>query len=111
MILSAVGIGILSLGALRSPAMLAEQAPVPSDFTLAKALPQEVSGWQKSRDDEVYDRNDIFNYHDGAGELYLAFDFRFVFVREYVRPESPVDRRRDPPDVVIGGRLRRIHPG
>ena len=89
MILSAVGIGLLSLSALIGPAMPAEQTPVPADFTLARDLPQEVSGWRKSRDDEVYDRKDIFNYLDGAGELYLAFDFRFVFVREYARPESP----------------------
>jgi hypothetical protein len=89
MILSAVGIGFLSLSALIGPAMPAEQTPVPADFTLAKALPQDVSGWRKSRDDEVYDRKNIFDYLDGAGELYLAFDFRFVFVREYARPQSP----------------------
>jgi hypothetical protein len=89
MIVSALGIGWLSLSALIGPAVPAEQTPVPADFILAKALPKEVSGWQKSRDDEVYDRKDIFAYHDGAGELYLAFDLRFVFVREYAKPEAP----------------------
>src|SRR4030067_2515703 len=89
MIATALCLGFLSLAALMSPAVPPEQTPAPSDFALGKALPQEISGWQKSRDDQVFNREDIFDYLDGAGELYLAFDFQFVFVREYAKPEAP----------------------
>ena len=83
-------LGFLAIGALPNTAALAGQAQVPSDFAIAQALPPAVSGWQKSRDDRVYSRDDIFDYHEGAGDLYLAFDLRFVFVREYSKPEAPV---------------------
>ena len=66
------------------------QAQVPSEFALAQFLPPEVSGWRKSGDDRVYSRKDVFDYHAGAGELYLAFDLRFVFVREYAKPGAPM---------------------
>jgi hypothetical protein len=66
-----------------------DQSQVPADFSLAKALPEEISGWKKSQDDEVYNRDDIFDYMDGAGEIYLAFDFRFVFVRQYAKADAP----------------------
>jgi hypothetical protein len=89
MIVSAFFLGFLSLATLMDPAVLAEQTPVLSDFSLARALPQELSGWQKSGDEQIYDREDIFDYLDGGGEIYLAFDFRFVFVREYAKPEAP----------------------
>lgn len=89
MIVAAVVVGILCASGGMGTALPAEQAAVPPDFSLAKALPQEVSGWQKSRDDQVFGREDIFDYLDGAGELYLAFDFRFVFVREYAKPSAP----------------------
>jgi hypothetical protein len=89
MIVSTFFLGLLSLATLMGPAVPAEQTPVPSDFSLAKALPQELLGWQKSGDDQVFDRDDIFDYLDGGGEIYLAFDFRFVFVREYAKPEAP----------------------
>ncbi len=55
----------------------------------ALLLPEEISGWKESRPDEVYGRENIFDYMDGAGEIYLAYDFQFVFVREYVRANSP----------------------
>jgi hypothetical protein len=58
-------------------------------FTLRQALPPEVSGWEVGREDQVFTRDDIFDYMDGGGEIYLAYDFKFVFVREYARPESP----------------------
>jgi hypothetical protein len=89
MIATALCLGFLSLAVLMSPAAPPEQTPAPSDFALGKALPQEISGWQKSRDDQVFNREDIFDYLDGAGELYLAFDFQFVFVREYAKAEAP----------------------
>ena len=89
MIVASFGPAFLLLSVLMGPTMPPEQTAVPSDFALGKALPQEVSGWQKSRDDQVFNREDIFDYLDGAGELYLAFDFKFIFVREYAKPDAP----------------------
>src|SRR5512139_2364878 len=89
MIASTLVFGFLSLVSLMGPSAKADQTQVPADFTLAKALPQEVMGWQKGEEDQAYNRDDIFDYLDGAGELYLAFDFRFVFVKEYTKPDAP----------------------
>ncbi|MEW5900142.1 MAG: DUF6599 family protein [Acidobacteriota bacterium] len=55
----------------------------------ASILPAEISGWRKSVEDQVFDRDNVFDYMDGAGEIYLAFDFRFVFVREYAKTDAP----------------------
>jgi hypothetical protein len=82
-------LAFLSVSAPGSPLPMADQGQVPPDFALAKALPQEIAGWKKSREDQVFNRDGIFDYLDGAGELYLAFDFRFVFVREFATPDAP----------------------
>lgn len=57
--------------------------------SFAAVLPEEISGWEKSRPDQIFGRENIFDYMDGAGEIYLAYDFRFVFVREYARRNTP----------------------
>jgi hypothetical protein len=61
----------------------------PQAAAFASILPREVLGWTKSREDEVFTRDNIFDYMDGAGEIYLAYDFQFVFVREYARADAP----------------------
>jgi len=58
-------------------------------FPLRQALPSEASGWKTGREDQVFSRDNIFDYMDGGGEIYLAYDFQFVFVREYVRDDAP----------------------
>jgi len=58
-------------------------------FPLRQALPSETSGWKTGREDQVFTRDNIFDYMDGGGEIYLAYDFQFVFVREYVRDDAP----------------------
>ncbi len=60
-----------------------------SPFPLLKLLPGEIAGWTASVEDQVFDRDNIFDYMDGAGENYLAFDFQLLFVREYAKPDSP----------------------
>ena len=52
-------------------------------------LPQEIAAWSRSGDDQVFGRDDIFDYMDGAGEIYLAYDFRALLVREYTKSEAP----------------------
>jgi hypothetical protein len=89
MIASALMVGLLSLGVVMSPPSPSDQEQVPPDFAPAKALPSDIGGWTRSRDDQAFNRDGIFDYLDGAGELYLAFDFRIVFVREYAKPDAP----------------------
>jgi hypothetical protein len=46
-------------------------------------IPRQVLDWKASGDDAVYDRKTLYDYMDGGAEVYLAFDFREVFVRKY----------------------------
>lgn len=66
-----------------------ENKVTPAAIAFASILPDEISGWKKSLEDQIYGRENIFDYMDGAGEIYLAYDFRFVFVREYAQDNSP----------------------
>jgi len=49
-------------------------------------IPKQVLGWNASGEDAVYDRKTLYDYMDGGAEVYLAFDFREVFVRKYSSP-------------------------
>jgi hypothetical protein len=66
-----------------------EKQKILASFSLRQALPPEISGWKTGREDQVFTRDDVFDYMDGGGEIYLAYDFEFVFVREYVREDAP----------------------
>ncbi len=46
-------------------------------------IPKQVLDWKASGEDTVYSRNTLYDYMDGGAEVYLAFDFREVFVRKY----------------------------
>lgn len=52
-------------------------------------LPDEVLGWKWDGREEVYDRETIFDYIDGTGEVYRAYNFRQVFVRRYEKLNQP----------------------
>jgi hypothetical protein len=66
-----------------------DKAEILASFAIRPALPSQADGWKASREDQVFTREDIFDYIDGGGEIYLAYDFQFVFVREYVREGAP----------------------
>src|SRR5512142_332007 len=53
---------------------------------LGRELPKKVLDWTASGPDETYDRETLYDYMDGGAEVYLAFDFREVFVRKYADP-------------------------
>jgi hypothetical protein len=57
--------------------------------SLARFLPQEVEGWQAVAKDEPYNTDTIFNYIDGAGEVYRAYNFRSLLARRYSRSGQP----------------------
>jgi len=52
---------------------------------LSRSIPTSVAGWQAEPEDASYDRETLYGYMNGGAEVYLAFDFRGVFVRRYVR--------------------------
>ena len=52
-------------------------------------LPLEVRGWKADGQDKVFTRQTIFDYMDGGGEIYLAYDFQRLLAREYARPGAP----------------------
>ena len=58
-------------------------------MTIADFLPDDMHGWKKSGADRTYDRETIFDYIDGGGEVYLTYGFRKVIVRSYTRSEEP----------------------
>ena len=54
-------------------------------------LPQEAEGWQAAAPDETYDRGSLYKYIDGAAEVYLAYGFRGVLARRYLKQsEEPI---------------------
>jgi len=52
------------------------------------SFPDEANGWRSAGRTKTFGRDTVFEYMDGAGELYLAYDFRRVHVHEYARPDS-----------------------
>jgi hypothetical protein len=53
------------------------------------SLPSEAAGWRWDGKDLNYNRRTIFDYIDGAGELYLAYNFQGVRVRRFEKPGQP----------------------
>ena len=51
-------------------------------------IPRQVLEWNASGEDTVYDRKTLYDYMDGGAEVYLAYDFREVFVRKYADAEE-----------------------
>jgi Family of unknown function (DUF6599) len=56
---------------------------------LQKVLPENVLNWSKAEQDHFYDSETIFDYIDGAGEVYRAYNMRYCLSRRYAAPEGP----------------------
>ncbi len=54
---------------------------------MLKLLPPTVRGWSMQDQPRRYTGREIFEYMDGAGEVYLAYHYRAVLVARYSRPE------------------------
>ncbi len=52
-------------------------------------LPDSVRGWQADGDDHRYDAETIFDYIDGAGEVYRAYNMKALLSRRYKQPGRP----------------------
>ena len=63
--------------------------PEKPGMDLSALVPREAAGWRASGEDQRYDRQSIFSYIDGAGEVYLQYSFRSVLVRGFERAGAP----------------------
>jgi hypothetical protein len=56
---------------------------------LERLVPASAAGYEASAPGTIYDRATLFGYMDGAGEVYLQYDFRALFVREFSKRDQP----------------------
>ncbi len=52
-------------------------------------LPDKIHGWTMGQDDQVYNRENLYDYIDGGAELYLSYGFKDVRSRTYVCTGQP----------------------
>jgi hypothetical protein len=57
-----------------------------SGVEMQRLVPKEVAGWIATGEDRTFDRKSVFDYLDGGAEVYLAYDFRRLFTRHFVKP-------------------------
>lgn len=56
---------------------------------LQAKLPSQIAGWKAETDDRVFDDRTIFEYINGAGEVYKAYNMRLCLSRQYVKRGEP----------------------
>lgn len=56
---------------------------------LSSLLPDEILGWKTEGEDESYDPQTIFDYINGAGEVYRSYNFRELLVRRFQKESRP----------------------
>ena len=84
------------ISAIASCLLLLLLLPFPAEgrggkMAWASWVPREIPGWRVAAPDESYDRETIFKYMDGSGEVYLSFAFREMLVRRFLREgEAPI---------------------
>jgi len=54
-------------------------------MAIMEHIPREIEGWRQTGEVKTYDREGIFEYIDGAGEVYRLYDFREVTVIEFAQ--------------------------
>lgn len=52
------------------------------------ALPEKIGEWRLEGSEELYDPETLFDYMDGAAELYLAYNFRFMKMGRYSKGDG-----------------------
>jgi hypothetical protein len=56
---------------------------------LSRLLPDTIEGWRAQSPDQVYDKENIYEYLNGGAELYLSYTFQSLLNRTYTRPGQP----------------------
>lgn len=65
------------------------KVPRKKEFDLKKLLPEEIRSWRTAEEDKVYDPETIFDYIDGAGEIYRSFHFKTLLARHFTKEGQP----------------------
>jgi hypothetical protein len=78
--------GILLLAVLTAVNLPAAFAEDMKASTMNASMPQKVGGWTLSGPAKRVEPKAIFDYMDGAGELYLGYRFKYLDVYEYLKP-------------------------
>jgi len=60
---------------------------------LSSFLPRDIQGWKAEEEDQSYDPQTIFDYIDGAGEVYRSYNFKELLVRHF--------RKKDNPEIIV----------
>jgi hypothetical protein len=60
--------------------------PAAERETMTITWPSNAGGWTKTGEPALYKDKAIFDYMDGAGEVFLAFNFTRLVVQKYLRP-------------------------
>lgn len=55
---------------------------------MQKLLPASALSWTQSEQPKVYSGREIFQYMDGAGEVYLAYGFQRLLTQRYAKTEQ-----------------------
>jgi hypothetical protein len=55
------------------------------ELVLRDLIPDNAAGWSAADEGNLYDKEGIFRYMDGAGEVYLSYAYRKLFVREFAK--------------------------
>jgi hypothetical protein len=79
---------ILQTAGYASP-MIVENSHADQLNELSAALPSQVGVWIAEPEDRIYDKETIFSYIDGAGEVYRAYNLRSCLSRRYTAPDGP----------------------
>jgi hypothetical protein len=58
-------------------------------MTVVELVPKQIGSWTRSDSAVAYDRESIFDYIDGAGEVYRSYAFNQVLVVGYTGSEGP----------------------
>ena len=74
-----IGIGILTY-ILAPLVLLSCVGGTDNGESMDKFVPTQIQGWTLDGHPTIYDRQTIFDYINGAGEVYLAYGFRKVTV-------------------------------
>jgi len=52
-------------------------------------LPNEMHGWRAQENDEIYDRDTLYQYMNGAAEVYLTYSYKQLLVRRFIKDQQP----------------------
>ncbi len=59
------------------------------DTQLFQLIPDDVEGWKTDRKDQVFNRENLYDYINGGAEIYLSYGFIELVNRTYALPGQP----------------------